>query len=611
MDTEMNKADTTYSDMNVELDLSKTVVDLAPPLIHHYGERRLGEILIEHGALNAEALETTLATQEGLIADEAAIEYRLGKILVEQRLIDESQLLRALAIQLDMEFIESIESLDIPDDLIHKIPITFAKNYKLVPLRLDESDIAIIASAEPMELAALDDLEVLIDHDIELVLAPSHVILTAINHAYDRGTAHAAAAMEEMADEDLDVFAQDIEEAVDLLDSEDEAPIIRLVNSLMSQAVKEHASDIHVEPGERELVVRFRIDGILYEKIRPPKKLQAAITSRLKIQAGLNIAEKRLPQDGRIRIKIAGKDIDIRVATVPTSYGERITMRLLDRSNILLDLSDLGFLPENKEQLDSLINKSHGIILVTGPTGSGKTTTLYACLSAINRPDLNILTIEDPVEYQLEGVSQTQVNPKIDLSFANGLRSFLRHDPDVIMVGEIRDLTTAEIAIQAALTGHLVLSTLHTNDAPSTITRLVDMGVEPFLVASSILGIMAQRLVRTVCSECRESYVPTEAEVLEIGLSPDMIGSEPKFYRGKGCGKCFGTGYHGRAGIHELFIPVDETRQLILQNLDAGSIRKKAVSLGMRTLRQDGARKVLAGITTVEELLRVTQEESD
>lgn len=613
-------ADDTVSEtelaMGLTVDEETTVVDHVVELTPFYGEKRLGEILVHQDALTGDALEAALASQRGDEGDEASGDVatagdprRLGELLMQQRVISEVQLLQALAVQLDMEFIDSIDDLVIPDELINEVPITFAKNYKLVPLRLDEDDGAVVASAEPLHVGALDDLAILLGRDIHLVLAPTPIIVAAINHAYDRGTAHAAAAMEEMADEDLDVFAQEIEEAVDLLDSEDEAPIIRLVNSLMSQAVKEHASDIHVEPGERELVVRFRIDGILYEKIRPPKKLQAAITSRLKIQAGLNIAEKRLPQDGRIRIKIAGKDIDIRVATAPTSYGERITMRLLDRSNIMLDLSDLGFLPENKQMVDGLINKSHGIILVTGPTGSGKTTTLYACLSSINRPDLNILTIEDPVEYQLEGISQTQVNSKIDLSFATGLRSFLRHDPDVIMVGEIRDLITAEIAIQAALTGHLVLSTLHTNDAPSTITRLVDMGVEPFLVASSIIGIMAQRLVRTVCPECRESYVPLEAEVLEIGLSPEMIGNEPKFSRGVGCAKCFGTGYYGRAGIHELLIPADETRQLILQNADAGTIKKKAVSIGMRTLRQDGARKVLAGMTTVEELLRVTQED--
>ncbi len=579
-----------------------------------FSEQYLGTILVESEALDAQKLEEALEQQ-------SRDGGRLGDILIARKFIGEATLLRALGQQMELDFIDSIDDTTVPDNLISIIPIGFAKQYGLVPLSDSPqgealepgelSDIEVrVACADPLAVGALDDLSILLNRPITPVLALKNTIITAINHAYDRGTAHAAAAMEEMADEDLDAFAQDFEEAIDLLDSEDEAPIIRLVNSLLSQAIKEHASDIHIEPGERELVVRFRIDGILYEKIRPPKKLQASITSRLKIQAGLNIAEKRLPQDGRIRIKIAGKDIDIRVATAPTSFGERITMRLLDRSNIMLDLADLGFSPDNSDQIGGLIRKSHGIILVTGPTGSGKTTTLYACLSAINRPDLNILTIEDPVEYQLPGISQTQVNAKIDLSFASGLRSFLRHDPDVIMVGEIRDLETADIAIQAALTGHLVLSTLHTNDASSAVTRLVDMGVEPFLVASSVIGIMAQRLVRTVCSECRQSYVAKPEEVAEIGLDNKMIGDAPKFYRGEGCPKCFSTGYQGRAGIHELLIPTDEIRSLILKNVDAGSIRRQAMKQGMRTLREDGAAKVLAGITTSEELLRVTQDDS-
>ncbi|RYF09174.1 MAG: type II secretion system protein GspE, partial [Deltaproteobacteria bacterium] len=471
--------------------------------------------------------------------------------------------------------------------LITLVPINFAKQYRLLPLQRLDNGAVRVACADPLNLGPLDDLSALCQAPLHIELTPAEAVVDAINRAYDRGTAHAAAAMEEMSEENLDSFAQDFEEAADLLDAEDEAPIIRLVNSLISQSVKEHASDIHIEPSERDLVVRFRIDGILYEKIRPPKRLQASIASRIKIQAGLNIAEKRLPQDGRIRIKIAGKDIDIRVATAPTSYGERITMRLLDRSSILLDLSDLGFSPDNLKQMGGLIQKSHGIILVTGPTGSGKTTSLYACLSVINSPDLNILTIEDPVEYQLNGVSQTQVNPKINLTFASGLRSFLRHDPDVIMVGEIRDLETAEIAIQAALTGHLVLSTIHTNDAPGAITRLVDMGVEPFLVASSVVGIMAQRLVRTLCKECKAPYEATLEEIRELGLSPDMVGPKPTFWRGLGCQNCLKTGYKGRCGIHEMLMPTDEVRQLILQNVDSNSIKKKAMGQGMRTLRED------------------------
>jgi len=568
-----------------------------------FGDRRLGEILLKHGKVDEAVLTQALETQRERGG-------RLGEVLVTLKAIEEPDLLAALAEQLDLPMLAAIDDTQIADELITRVPINFAKQYKLLPLEITEDDIARVASADPLQTGALDDLAVLLGVPVEVELASSVTVVEAINKVYDRGTAHAAAAMEDLADEDMDTFAQDIEEAVDLLDEEGEAPIIRLVNSLISQAVKEHSSDIHIEPGERDIAVRFRIDGILYEKIRPPKKLLASIISRIKIQAGLNIAEKRLPQDGRIRIKIAGKDIDIRVATAPTSYGERVTMRLLDRSTILLDLTDLGFSPDHFTDMNGLIRKSHGIILVTGPTGSGKTTTLYACLSVINRPDLNILTVEDPVEYQLAGISQTQVNPKIDLTFATGLRSFLRHDPDVIMVGEIRDLITAEIAIQAALTGHLVLSTVHTNDAPGAITRMVDMGVEPFLVASSIVGILAQRLVRTLCPDCRESYAASEEEIRDIGLSLDMVGPGAKFWRGRGCNNCFGTGYKGRLGIYELMKPTDEIRQLILQNVDSTTIKRKAQAQGMRTLREDGARKVMAGITSSAEVLRVTSEDT-
>ncbi|MBN1960893.1 MAG: type II secretion system ATPase GspE [Deltaproteobacteria bacterium] len=568
-----------------------------------FSQRRLGEILIEHGYIDADTLKMVLATQ----VEKGG---RVGEILLSQKLINEHNLITALGEQLGIKVIERIEDRNIPDALIAAVPINFAKQYRLLPLGLNDEGRVKVVCNDPLALAAFDDLAVLIDAPVEIFLATSDLIIDAINRSYDRGTAQATRAMDELADEELETFAQDIEEAVDLLDSADEAPIIRLVNSLISQAVKEHASDIHIEPAERDIIVRFRVDGILHEKIRPPKKLQASVISRIKIQAGLNIAEKRLPQDGRIRIKIAGKDIDIRVATAPTAHGERITMRLLDRSAVLLDLVDLGFSPDNFGMIKGLIKKSHGIILVTGPTGSGKTTTLYAGLSAINTPDLNILTIEDPIEYQLAGVSQTQVNSKIHLTFSSGLRSFLRHDPDVIMVGEIRDFETAEIAIQAALTGHLVLSTVHTNDAPGAITRLVDMGVEPFLVASSIVGIVAQRLVRTLCPHCKEPYTASLEEIRELGLSVEMVGTKPTFWRGKGCHDCLNMGYIGRTGIYEMMMPSDSIRQLILQNVDSNTIKKQAITQGMRTLREDGASKVLAGITSSAEVLRVTAEDA-
>ncbi len=382
-----------------------------------------------------------------------------------------------------------------------------------------------------------------------------------------------------------------------------------MVNSLLFQAAKDRASDIHIEPFERELTVRFRIDGILYDILSPPKRFQPVIISRVKIMAGLNIAEKRLPQDGRIRIRLAGKDIDIRVSIVPTAFGERVVMRLLDKSTTVLHLEELGLLGAKHDMVSKLIKQSHGIILVTGPTGSGKTTTLYAALSKINTTDKNIITIEDPIEYQLHGVGQIQVNPKIELTFASGLRSILRQDPDVIMVGEIRDLETAEIAIQAALTGHLVFSTLHTNDSFGAMTRLLDMGIEPFLVSSSVIAVMAQRLVRRVCSGCREPYQPAREELEELGISPQRMMGHTIYKPGAGCNQCKRTGYRGRTGIHELLVVDDEIRGLVMKSGDATTIRRAATARGMNTLREDGADKVLDGVTTIEEILRVTQED--
>ncbi|MGZ6134723.1 MAG: type II secretion system ATPase GspE, partial [Myxococcaceae bacterium] len=437
------------------------------------------------------------------------------------------------------------------------------------------------------------------------------VIVDAINGVYDRAVNEAEQLVGEMEAQDLQSLAHELEEPQDLLDTDDEAPIIRLVNSLLFRAAKERASDIHIEPMERELLVRFRIDGVLEEIIKPPKRYQNSIVSRVKVMGQLNIAEKRLPQDGRIRIKLAGRDIDIRLSTIPCTFGERIVMRLLDKNTTLLDLTDIGMARETMLGMDAVIKRSHGIILVTGPTGSGKTTTLYAALSRINTPDLNILTVEDPVEYQLQGIGQMAINPKIGLTFAAGLRSFLRQDPDVIMVGEIRDRDTAEIAIQASLTGHLVFSTVHTNDAASAITRLVDMGVEPFLVASSLTAVMAQRLVRRVCRECREAYQPTAEELKEVGLTPEAVAraGNPPIYRAKGCEVCGRNGYRGRTGIYELLLVDDDIRQLALKNTDSSTIKRAGVKKGMRTLLDDGARKVLAGETTLAEVLSVTQED--
>ncbi|HEY1098563.1 MAG TPA: type II secretion system ATPase GspE [Myxococcota bacterium] len=563
----------------------------------------LGEIVADLYGITAAQIGEVLDLQ----TQEKGRGRRIGELLVEKKWLSEADMLAALAAQLDLPFLIELNPEAVPDDVLRTVPIGFARQQKLLPLGKTDDDVVIVATADPLDTAALDELRLILQAELDIAIVPTDVVVAAINNAYDRVRAQAEAAVADLDDGNASEISE--EEVPDLLDAkdDDEAPIIRLVNSLFSQAVKERSSDIHIEPFETSMLVRFRVDGVLKEIVKPPKRFQNTILSRVKIMAGLNIAEKRLPQDGRIRLKIAGKDIDVRVSTVPTTYGERIVMRLLDRSSVLRDLDAIGFSPRNYAVMSQLINKSHGIILVTGPTGSGKTSTLYACLAKINSPDLNILTIEDPVEYQLKGIGQVQVQAKIGLTFAGGLRSFLRQDPDVIMVGEIRDKETAEIAVQASLTGHLVMSTVHTNDAPGAVTRLVDMGVEPFLVASSLIGVLAQRLVRTICPKCSEEYVPTAEEVRSVGLDPRRVTT---FRRGRGCSNCQGSGYRGRLGIYELMLIDEEVRKLILQNVDSGTLKNKARDKGMRTLLEDGVDKVLAGVTTCEEVTRVTQEDS-
>jgi len=568
--------------------------------------RPLGEILVEVAHLAPAKVEEALASQKGEMAG-----ARIGEVLVRMKAATEEQVLRALAIQLDLPFVARIEADSVPRDLVKAIPINFAKQARVLPLGTS-GDAVRVAVADPLDTAAQDSVAMLLGRPVSPEVSPPQVIVDAINRAYDRASDSHDRLMEDLDTEDLESVAHELEEPTDLLDADDEAPIIRLVNSLMFRAVKERASDIHINPEERDISVRYRIDGVLREVIRPPKRFQASIASRIKIMGGLNIAEKRLPQDGRIRIKIAGRDVDIRLSTIPTANGERIVMRLLDKSAVLLDLGELGFEEWQLKVMDGLITRSHGIVLVTGPTGSGKTTTLYGALAKINSPDLNILTIEDPVEIPLKGVGQVQVNPKIDLTFANGLRSFLRQDPDVIMVGEIRDLATAEIAIQASLTGHLVLSTVHTNDAAGAITRLADMGVQPFLVASSLVGVLAQRLVRVLCPACKEAYAPTPEELEQAGITPGILeraGNPTRIYRAVGCDACQGTGYQGRTGIYELMLVDDDLRQLILKNVDSASIKRKAMEHGMMSLLDHGSFKVARGITTAAEVLSVTAED--
>jgi len=489
-------------------------------------------------------------------------------------------------------------------DLLGKIPIGYARKHLLLPCR-DAGGSLLLLSAKPDAAEAIDEIRFLAG-PLRVLAAPEDAILKKIDSAYEKIHAPEREIVEGLGGEwNLDVEAA-IEETRDLLETPDEAPVIKFVHSLLFRAIKERSSDIHVEPYEKELVVRNRVDGILYPTVTAPRKWHAPIVSRIKVMAGLDIAERRLPQDGRIKIRLGGNEIDIRVSIVPTAFGERAVLRLLDRSSLGLGLSDIGMSPDDLSLFERFLSRSNGILLVTGPTGSGKTTTLYGALRRLDSGTKNIITIEDPVEYQIQGIGQIQVNPKIHLDFANGLRSILRQDPDIIMVGEIRDVETAEIAIQASLTGHLVLSTLHTNDSASAVTRLVDMGIEPFLVASSLSMVMAQRLVRKLCPACRVPYSPTAAQWANLGLSAAPSGP---FYAAKGCASCMNTGYKGRVGLFEILSADDRVRALILTRSDADGIKSFAVSRGMRTILVAGAEKVCAGITSAEEVLRVTQED--
>lgn len=532
----------------------------------------------------------------------------LGDVLDELGALDALGWARVQASYYGLPYSPTITLGEHANELLAQVPLAFAKQHQFLPLSR-ENGIVTAAIVDPQAIYALDDLRLLLSAPIEPVVVPKPALQEALTRAYDHATQSTQELLDTLDGKAFDLDSTAWQEPQDLLEAEDDAPIIRLVNSLFSQATKERASDIHIEPFEQELLIRFRIDGLLYDSVSPPKVIQPLLISRIKIMAGLNIAEKRLPQDGRIRLKVGGKDIDIRVSVIPTAFGERVVLRLLNRSSALLGLEELGLSGGNLTQVNRLIQQSHGIVLVTGPTGSGKTTTLYAALSNLNTSDKNIITIEDPIEYQLRGIGQMQVNPKIDLTFAAGLRSILRQDPDVIMIGEIRDVETAEIAIQAALTGHLVFSTLHTNDSFGAVSRLLDMGIEPFLVSSSVLGVMAQRLIRRVCPTCRQAYTPEEREIREIGLTPESVGAQPFYRPGPGCDACNTKGYRGRTGIHELLLLNDRLRTLVMQRADAAAIRRMAQEEGMRTLRDDGAGKVLDGITTVEEVLRVTQEE--
>ncbi len=561
--------------------------------------KRLGQILVEQFGVEPESIGEAL---------EAQVESgrRIGELLVQQKKVSEEDLLQARSIQSGMDLLTTLPAE--PDPFfIDRVPIGFLKKFMMMPVATSEE--CYIALAEPYYFQQLDDLTRMLQWDgIKTVLAPQEEIYLAINTAYDMGNRDAAdQVMQDIDEEDPESILSEIEETADLLDDTSDAPVIKLVNLVLSQAVRDNASDIHIESYKDRVKIRKRVDGILYDMYSPPKHVQSKLISRVKIMAKMDIAEKRLPQDGRIEIRIADKNIDLRVSTLPTAFGERVVMRLLDKSSVLLSLEVLGMGRNDLDRFEQLIKAPYGIILVTGPTGSGKTTTLYSALSILNQPGVNIITVEDPIEYQITGISQMQVNNKIGLTFANGLRTIVRQDPDIILVGEIRDMETAEIAIQSALTGHLVFSTLHTNDSASAITRLIDMGVEPFLVSSSVNAILAQRLVRKICPHCRESYQPDREYLTRVGLSLDKFGDH-LLYRGRGCPQCLGTGYKGRLGLYELMILNDDLKSMVLTTSDAGQIKKHALARdpGMHTLRQDGLDKVLEGLTTLEEVFRVT-----
>ena len=558
--------------------------------------RHLGDILIRDKGIAKQLVDQALQEQE-------SSSLRLGELLMEKGATTEVVLAEALALQSGMEYVAEPKVGSSALQLLTAVPISYARENLVVPLDINGQTIR-LAVADPGNNQILNDLSVLTGCRIIPCLAEPEKLIEAINLGYESLSGGGDSSIAEIGAEELDDSIQ----SEDLLDTNDEAPMIRFVNGLLTQAYRQRASDIHIEPFETEVIIRYRVDGILYEVQRPPYRALSNIVSRLKIMANLDIAEKRLPQDGRFSVRIAGKPGDIRISTLPTAFGERVVLRLLDKSSGVLGLEDIGVDAVMLPQIKKMIGKNHGIFLVTGPTGAGKTTTLYSALSTINSQQQNIITVEDPIEYQLPGVGQIQVNSKIDLTFAQGLRSILRQDPDVIMVGEIRDSETAKIAVQAALTGHLVFSTLHTNDSSGALARLVEMGVEPFLAASALTGVLAQRLVRTVCPHCRKSYQPDKQSLTELFEGAE-VPQHATFYRGRGCSHCMQVGYLGRTGIYELLEVTDPIRQLITGNADAATIRQQAVKLGLRTLRQAGLAKVLAGETTVEEILRVTQEE--
>jgi general secretion pathway protein E len=556
----------------------------------------LGELLVSDGLTTPDVVASAAARIQ-------TTGENLAEALVAMGAIAAGDLLPVLARQQQLPYLTRDE-LPAPLPVLKNLSPKYLRQYTVCPVSVD-GGVLTVATADPLNPVIVDDLRQSTGLEIRLVVCAPDAITEAVDRTYDAGSTTALQRIVEGMEDDVRGDGDD--DVNHLRDMAFEAPVVRLVNLLVENAIASEASDIHIEPFEDTLRIRYRIDGILYDQEAPPRRLQAAVTSRIKIMAEMNIAERRLPQDGRIRVTLHGRRVDIRVSTIPTVHGESIVMRLLDRSSVFLPMERLGFTPQMLARFEKLILKPHGILLVTGPTGSGKTTTLYAALDKINSPDRKIITVEDPVEYQLKGVNQIPVKPKIGLTFASGLRHIVRQDPDVILVGEIRDLETAEISIQASLTGHLVFSTLHTNDAPSAVTRLQDMGVEPYLLSSVLEGVLAQRLVRRICQVCRMPDTPAPADIEALGIEADP---HTKLFRGRGCEDCRGTGYRGRTGIYELFVITEDVRSLILRRASSREIRRLAIDSGMITLRQDGWARAVDGVTTIEEVLRVTQEDA-
>ncbi len=564
-------------------------------------DSQLCGILLRMGCIHEEQIREALDLQK-------IRPKRIGQILIDLGYIEEDHVLEALADQYGIQFAKDMRS-EVDPALTAKVPIQFIREYMMVPYKKSGDDF-VVAMNDPVDMLPMDDLRLVLHGNLIPVLVRGADIQAVIDGYFDRQGATATDMIETiaMADDEDSPISLDSEYDRDLLDLANEAPIIKLINLMISGAIRERASDIHVESFEKEVIVRYRIDGVLYQKFVVPKSQQAAVVSRIKIMARLNIAEHRLPQDGRIKILLSGKEIDIRVSIIPTQFGERVVMRILEKGSFLFDLERLGMDRRDYEMMDKLIKSSHGILLVTGPTGSGKSTTLYAALQRVLSPDINVITVEDPVEYQMTGVGQIEVKPKIGLTFASALRSILRQDPDVILVGEIRDQETAEMAVHASLTGHLVYSTLHTNDSSGAITRLVNMGIEPFLVTSSTLAILAQRLVRTICKKCRMPIAPEPQTLVELGVKPEDYAGR-NVYEAKGCPDCQQRGYYGRSGIFELLVMNPEIQDLTLRGADSNAIKRAARRGGMHTLRQDGTLKVFEGQSTIEEVMRVTRDD--